>query len=460
MKSFFLTLIALCTIGVVQAQRFTDNPAELFYKKWSIGKIDKMLQSKHLTSPCVEVWKQGIDCSEAALPYPLTPAWLLEAHDLSEVWVGDNYLGFSGANYQRITFAIERAEKVALDEYRLRGTVRMSGMQRPMEGTLRIVAVQQREGDDCEEASEEQIYDIFGAYTISIYSTYGDSHGTQKGVFYSSVYELDDMVELNDLGGYCDGWNNNQFRGWVVDEKNKASDKVNFGLGRIPDSGDLDVGVGEFFPDEKYYAYGWAEYTEELRAERDNYSDDYEELHGEGTLNDGTRWLKVFRLLPQKDGSQKMNVTVIFMRDGKLVRSFRPKVDDVFVPMQSTWNEVGNVSMEDVDFDGHADVVISLGAGNMRLDMHYACYLYEPTTGRYKYVPQYQALPNANPDATQRLVHTHESAANDATEFVSWQWDEHRLVPTTRTVLQWKEGKEIETCYDYDAATEEWILRQ
>ncbi len=31
----------------------------------------------------------------------------------------------------------------------------------------------------------------------------------------------------------------------------------NWGNGRIPDAGDLDVGTGEFFPNEKYKKFRW-----------------------------------------------------------------------------------------------------------------------------------------------------------------------------------------------------------
>ncbi|MBM0654943.1 hypothetical protein JMN11_14995 [Capnocytophaga genosp. AHN8471] len=35
----------------------------------------------------------------------------------------------------------------------------------------------------------------------------------------------------------------------------------NWGLHRIPCSGDLDYGAAEFSPNEKYYPYGWKDYT-------------------------------------------------------------------------------------------------------------------------------------------------------------------------------------------------------
>jgi hypothetical protein len=58
----------------------------------------------------------------------------------------------------------------------------------------------------------------------------------------------------------ADGFSNNQFKGTWTSYKTSASKKCHWGDYRIPDSGDLDVGTGEFAVSEKYIKNGWGGY--------------------------------------------------------------------------------------------------------------------------------------------------------------------------------------------------------
>jgi len=58
----------------------------------------------------------------------------------------------------------------------------------------------------------------------------------------------------------ADGWRNNQFAGTWTSYRTKASKPASWGDSRIPVAGDLDIGAGEFSPDEKYLAHGWQSY--------------------------------------------------------------------------------------------------------------------------------------------------------------------------------------------------------
>jgi hypothetical protein len=58
----------------------------------------------------------------------------------------------------------------------------------------------------------------------------------------------------------ADGFSNNQFIGSWTSYKTNASKKCNWGDYRIPDSGDLDSGTGEFIVSEKYVKNGWISY--------------------------------------------------------------------------------------------------------------------------------------------------------------------------------------------------------
>jgi hypothetical protein len=64
-------------------------------------------------------------------------------------------------------------------------------------------------------------------------------------------------IVYDDINNFSDAYNNNQYSGsWT--EYGKASGKTaNWGGFRIPNSGDLDIGAGEFAPDPKYKNQGW-----------------------------------------------------------------------------------------------------------------------------------------------------------------------------------------------------------
>jgi hypothetical protein len=59
------------------------------------------------------------------------------------------------------------------------------------------------------------------------------------------------------IESYSDSYRNNQYIGVWRDYSTKKEKVCNWGEYRIPYSGDLDIGAGEFSPNEKYYDKGW-----------------------------------------------------------------------------------------------------------------------------------------------------------------------------------------------------------
>jgi hypothetical protein len=59
------------------------------------------------------------------------------------------------------------------------------------------------------------------------------------------------------INSYSDSYRNNQYVGIWKDYLIKNEKTCNWGEYRIPFSGDLDIGAGEFSPNEKYFDKGW-----------------------------------------------------------------------------------------------------------------------------------------------------------------------------------------------------------
>ena len=88
------------------------------------------------------------------------------------------------------------------------------------------------------------------------------------GVLQTNFYTYKNKVLYNDLQEESDGYANNQYVGVWTSYATGASKKCNWGEYRIPDSKDLDGGVGVFSPDSKYYQYGWESYAKMLAGDK------------------------------------------------------------------------------------------------------------------------------------------------------------------------------------------------
>ncbi len=82
--------------------------------------------------------------------------------------------------------------------------------------------------------------------------------GVFRGVTRINWYvDKQNRLHYDDVYGQGDGYCNNQFVGTWTSYTTKQTLRCNWGDYRIPNSGDFDMGAGEFSPADKYLAYGW-----------------------------------------------------------------------------------------------------------------------------------------------------------------------------------------------------------
>ncbi len=87
--------------------------------------------------------------------------------------------------------------------------------------------------------------------------------GLFKGVFSSNWYiDKEGNLKYDDLSDVADGFTNNEFVGTWTNYSGTISNICNWGDNRIPMSGDLDDGTGEFHPSKKYQTNGWLTYDQ------------------------------------------------------------------------------------------------------------------------------------------------------------------------------------------------------
>ncbi|MEQ9440035.1 MAG: hypothetical protein RIG62_13350 [Cyclobacteriaceae bacterium] len=189
-------------------------------------------------------------------------------YDLSKILTpNSNFLGYIGKDYRRLHIdfiSIKKSENIS-NVYYIAGKSTVYDNTCDFEGTVTI------------EQFREFKYMDYG-----VDSMYADSGFKAQGIAIGR-YRLNENPEQNHVGifegimtvwwyldkngkiqydnlSYDDNYKNNQYIGtWV--EYGKTNERpCNWGISRIPFSGDLDWGAGEFSINPKYYEKGWEEY--------------------------------------------------------------------------------------------------------------------------------------------------------------------------------------------------------
>jgi hypothetical protein len=192
-------------------------------------------------------------------------------YDLSTLWKGDTIhsdddiagafpepLGFIGDNYQRFYIHYTSVVKTGPDLYTVKGKTRVKDNICNFTGTIKVLkAVMHKDSED--PGYKE------GTLTCQV-TLYEDSTQRSSG-FIKGQLTTDFCIDAKGHLQYdaltlgADGYANNQCEATWTSYSTKKSKKCNWGDYRIPDSGDLDTGVGEFMITEKYIPNGWENYT-------------------------------------------------------------------------------------------------------------------------------------------------------------------------------------------------------
>lgn len=184
--------------------------------------------------------------------------------DYSNLWLGNEItvekertltpetLGFIGNNYQRFYIKFLWIEKDTKNpnQYLVGGKIMFNDYKTKISGTIVIDST----------SSDKNCSVITGDYYLHEGPNYELITAIYKGTF-TSRYTLDDnKIEYCTKGFSNDDFANNQFSGTREDLMTKKTETCNWGDFRIPESGNFDVGAGEFSPKQKYVKNGWLSY--------------------------------------------------------------------------------------------------------------------------------------------------------------------------------------------------------
>lgn len=206
----------------------------------------------------------------------------IKKHDLSKLWRSDSIyieggpekiefpepIGYIDDNYQRfyIHYITITKSKDNPYQYKVFGKTKVKDNICSFNGTITVrKAMLYKESDDPRYKQGSVICDVVFYEDSTQFSS-----GVIKGTLTSEFY-LDKKGKLHydALVFGADGFSNNECRATWTSYKTGKSKKCNWGDFRIPDSGDFDIGAGEFSVADKYVKNGWENY----RLAWNNYPD-------------------------------------------------------------------------------------------------------------------------------------------------------------------------------------------
>lgn len=205
-------------------------------------------------------------------------------YNFSKIWMThqDAMIGFIGENYQRffIHFSKIQKSKDFSYKYLVSGKTKVKNNINKFTGEITLEhifgmnkTVKDALFQECKKALKTNDRDFLERYkqnrfmVVAKYVFHENSNqygsGELTGVLRSYFYIEKGKIFYDALDlGWSDGYANNLFIGTWNSYGQDNTKKCNFGNFRIPYSGDLDIGAGEFSPRDKYLSYGWDNYRQ------------------------------------------------------------------------------------------------------------------------------------------------------------------------------------------------------
>ncbi|MEI8280444.1 MAG: hypothetical protein WCG87_11820 [Bacteroidota bacterium] len=198
---------------------------------------------------------------------------IIKHHDIHSLWKCDSInieggnekiklpdpIGFIGKNYRRfyIHYISIVKNKQSPYQYMVVGKTRVKNYINTFQGTItikKVILFAQR--DDPRYKQGEIICEI-DFFEDSTKRIAGEIKGIMKTRFYLNKYN---KIKYDAISSYSDGFSNNECVAKWTSYNTGSQEKCNWGDFRIPESGDLDIGAGEFGLNNKYISYGWDSY--------------------------------------------------------------------------------------------------------------------------------------------------------------------------------------------------------
>ncbi|WMN07324.1 hypothetical protein QYS48_28500 [Marivirga arenosa] len=179
-----------------------------------------------------------------------------------------DFLGFIGSKYRRIKTFYNSIQQDTVDpfKYFIKGVSVVGTNKCDFLGELEIESIHEAKRM---ELGVDLMYKDAGfksqGILIANFTFKEDQSQNHVGIFSGKmiIWWLIDrhgILHINDVNNYSDNYKNNQHIGIWTEYGSSDSKVCNWGVRRIPNSGDLDIGAGEFSANPKYEDLGWKYY--------------------------------------------------------------------------------------------------------------------------------------------------------------------------------------------------------
>ena len=378
---------------------------------------------KQMIIALLSVWSAQM--SFAKTPNDNLKAQLLR-YDYSQLLMENDFLGYIG-NGQRLYMHFDTIYKdpVKPQYYHVEGKSKVKQNLCSFTGGITINSFAPNEESD----SLVKRYHLKAQYQLNEDVNQRGS-GFFAGRLTSDFFIYRDSICFDEVEGGEDGYNNNQFEGRWTSYRTKISKKANFGIGRIPDSGNLDVGAAEFHVDPEKQHLGWESYTKAFETETPEGQKAQAEEDREWWKGDK----EVFISWQSKTENEAFKLDIYQNRRYLQTLDFGKNTINYWVDQR------------DYNFDGHRDFAVWLDYSESK-----RVFLWSEKQGKYVHEPFFDNLESPIIFKEARCIVNNRYVNDKCIEHVMYQYDgqNYRL---HSTLVQRGYYPEYDRLIFYDAA--------
>lgn len=174
------------------------------------------------------------------------------------------FLGYVGADYHRLHINFDSVKKISRSKYIVSGNYKIAGKTQSFNGEIQISEI--RKYTNFNYGVDDFMKGKINAQGIALatYFLKGEAEKFQaKGRMLTRWYiDNDKKLLYDDISEDEDLYANNLFCG-ECEVGEVQTRPCAWGHYRIPNSGDLDIGAGEFSPNPKYLSNGWGNFNKD-----------------------------------------------------------------------------------------------------------------------------------------------------------------------------------------------------
>ena len=174
------------------------------------------------------------------------------------------FLGYIGADYHRLHINFDSIKKISMSKYIVSGNYKITEEARPFNGEIQISEI--RKYTNFNYGVDDFMKGKINAQGIALatYFIKGETEKFQaKGCMLTRWYiNNDEKLLYDNISEDEDLYANHLFCGECKVGKVQIKPCA-WGHYRIPNSGDLDIGAGEFSPNPKYLGNGWSDFNKD-----------------------------------------------------------------------------------------------------------------------------------------------------------------------------------------------------